>query len=154
MTPREYMKRLKDNWPGQPMKPRKRIAAISESKRASVAAYNQDARLIVACARSLGWMCPIALELWGEEILVECVHHLRGKNCEALRHDRRGWLLVCRKSHSWIDRNRNMAREYGFLCWLGKWGVPFKPGEAAHPGSVADMEAKNLLRSPETDAKV
>ena len=128
----------------KPSKP-KWIAAISPSKRASVAAYNQDARLIVACARSLGWLCPVAFAVWDGARPVECCHHLRGKSCESLRHDRRGWLLVSLAGHAWIHRNPEKARKLGFLGPLGKWGTPFKPDEPPMPGSVAEMEAKGLL---------
>ena len=130
------------------------IAAISPSKRASVEAYNREARRVVMDAQERGVECPVALAIWGEIWIVTEIHHARGKLCEALRHDKRGWFLVCRKAHSWIDRNRQKAQSKGWLCPLGKWGSPFRSNEPPMPGSVAEMEAKNLLRPAGTDAKV
>ena len=126
------------------MKPHKPIASISPGKRASVAAYNRKARLIVETAQANQCYCPVMLWRWGVLRLVEEVHHLRGKGSEPLRHDRRGWLLVSREGHGWIDRNRAKARERGLLCPVGKWGTPFKPDEPPMPGSVAEMEEKSL----------
>jgi hypothetical protein len=123
------------------MKPRKLIAFISPSKRASRATYNQEARRVVAEAQALNVRCPV-MNWCGVILPITCVHHMRGKNCEALRHDKRGWLLVSLTGHAWIDTNREEARRRGFLCPLGKWGTPFKPDEPPMPGSVAE---NNLL---------
>jgi len=122
------------------MKPRKRIASISEEKRASVAAYNREARRVVVLAREHGLICPVSLKVFRVEVHVEEIHHLRGKGCEALRHDKRGWMLINRLGHFWAGNNRKKARELGFLCPLGKWGTPFKPGEPPMPGSVASWK--------------
>jgi hypothetical protein len=130
------------------MKPARKphwIAAISPSKRASRAAYNREARRVVEVARSARAWCPVALLLWGELRLVEEVHHARGKGSEPLRHDKRGWFLVCRMSHTWIENHKAKARELGWVCPVGKFGTPFKPGEPPMPGSVAEMEAKGKL---------
>ena len=128
------------------MKPRqKRIASISPSKRASRAAYAREAKAVVGMARAAFLQCPVCDEMLYEYRPVDCVHHLRGKGSEALRHDKRGWLLVSLAGHAWIDRNRVMARVRGWLCPAGKWGTPFKPDEPAMPGSVADLEAKGIL---------
>jgi hypothetical protein len=133
------------------MKPRpKWIAAISPGKRASRDAYNREAREVIEAARNIPLYCPVALAVWSETIVVECVHHLRGKNCEPLRHDKRGWLLVSMRGHSWIHHNPNKALAAGWRCPNGKWGTPFKDGEAPMPGSVAELEAKNPLRSEAT----
>lgn len=122
----------------------KRIPSISPRRRASRDAYGREARKVIIMARTRGHYCPIAA-LWKEIVLVECVHHLRGKHCEELRHDKRGWLLVSLWGHRWIDQNRDEARRRGWLAPLGKWNVKFKPGEPPMPGSVADLQEKGLL---------
>lgn len=122
------------------------IASISPNKRASRDAYNREARRVVKSAQMQDWWCPIADRAWGEFHEVECIHHARGKNSEALRHDKRGWFLASLTGHRWIDRNRKKARELGFLCPLGKWGTPFKPDEPPMPGSVADLVARGILK--------
>jgi hypothetical protein len=126
------------------MKPRS-IASISPSKRASRSEYNRESVSVVQLARILGRVCPITLAVYEKQVLVECVHHLRGKNCEALRHDKRGWMLTSVAGNGWVHRNPSEAIKRGFLCPRGKWGTPFKPGEAPMPGSVADLESKEIL---------
>lgn len=135
------------------MKPRKRIASISFAKRASVAAYNREARSVVEMARSKSLICPVMNWLTGATLLVECVHHCRGKNNEALRHDKRGWLLTTVMGNGWIHKHPSQAREQGFLCPKGKWGTPFKPNEPPMPGSVAELESKNFLCTKATEAR-
>jgi len=122
------------------------IAAISPSKRASRDAYNREARTLVAVAQSMHYCCPVMNWFDGVVVPVECIHHLRGKNCEALRHDKRGWFLVSLRGHELITSNRALARKHDWLCPLGKWGTPFKPDEPPMPGSVADLEAQGILK--------
>lgn len=123
------------------MKPRKakRIASVASWRRPSLNAYNREARRVVMEARARGWVCPVMKEILGENLFVECVHHMRGKHCEALRHDKRGWLLVTLWGHRWIDQNRAEAMRRGWLGPRGKWNVLFAPDEKPHPGSVADL---------------
>ena len=121
------------------MKPRKRIASISPSKRASVAAYNLEARRVVLIAQQAGIECPVCVGF-----LVTCIHHARGKGCESLRHDKRGWFLMTVVGNGWVHKNHAKARKLGILCPVGKWGTPFKPDEPPMPGSVAEMEKKSL----------
>lgn len=125
----------------------KRIASISPRRRASRDAYNRSARDIVRLGRAMGHYCPVVWALAGVTVLVECIHHMRGKGCEALRHDRRGWLMVSMTGHSMIDFHRAEARKRGWLCPLGKWNTPFKPDESPMPGSVADLCEKGLLHT-------
>ena len=121
------------------------IAATSPSKRASRAAYHREARRVVDVARSKRVWCPVALLLWGEIRLVEEVHHGCGRGCDALLHDQRGWFLVCRASHVWIENHKAEAREHGWVCPVGKFGTPFKPDEPPMPGSVAELQAKGEI---------
>lgn len=50
------------------------------------------------------------------------VHHMRGK-LGALRCDERYWLPVCRAAHTWIDANREAARQLGWLCQTGEFNT-------------------------------
>lgn len=58
----------------------------------------------------------------------EDVHHARGR-LSSLLCDSRFWIPVCRTCHSWIDSNRNAARELTWngipvLCAKGEWNSP------------------------------
>lgn len=127
----------------KPHKPYKRIPSISPRRRASVQAYNREARRVVEEARGIFLCCVVSFILWRKFRLVEEVHHMRGKGCEALRHDKRGWLLVSRKGHQWIDQHRAEARKLG---WLGPWNTPFKDDELPMPGSVVDPYQRKILK--------
>jgi len=128
------------------MKPRsKRISSISPSKRSSRAAYNREAKRLVWVARATGMGCPVIWHLHRFLVMPECIHHARGKDCEALRHDKRGWFLMTVEGNLWVHRNMAAARKQGWLCADGKWGTPFKPDDPPMPGSVADLQAKGLL---------
>lgn len=122
------------------------IAAISPSKRSSHNAYNREAWTLVTVANSMHLYCPVMYWLTGVFLPVECVHHLRGKNCEALRHDKRGWLMVSLSGHGRIGLYPSEAREHGWLCPQGKWGSPFGLFELPMPGSVADLAARGILK--------
>ena len=126
----------------------KRIASVSPRHRSSRAAYNKEAKRVTLEAKAAGMTCPIAWWAYGKGVTVECVHHLRGKHCEELRHDKRGWMLVSMLGHDWVDQNRAKARVLGFLADLGKWNTKFKPYEPPMTGSVADLVAKGLWTPP------
>lgn len=130
------------------MKPRKRIAPISARNRASRAAYRRDVRRVIEKARWLGLVCPVCFWIKRKRVFVEENHHIRGKHCEALRHDKRGWLLVSREGHDWIERNRAKAQAWGWLAPLGKWNVCFTPDEPPCCGSVAALIAVGVLTEP------
>lgn len=50
------------------------------------------------------------------------IHHTRGRSGRLLN-DRRFWLAVSREGHKQIHLNPKWAREKGFLCPIGQWGV-------------------------------
>lgn len=50
------------------------------------------------------------------------IHHMRGRLGKLLT-DERYFMAVCRKAHLWIHDNIELARQRGWICETGKWGV-------------------------------
>ncbi len=123
------------------MKTPKRISSVSNRNRASRAHYAEDARLMVQLAQSLGWKCPVVKQIYGREMRVEQVHHLRGR-CGHLLNDRRGWMLVSQLGHDWIHLHISQARAHGWIAPSGHWNSRFLSGEPPMPGSVAELADK------------
>lgn len=100
--------------------PMKRIAPMSERTKSRNAEY----RKVRAAHLSLyPWCeaCSAIDGLHGPQIhMADDVHHSRGK-LGSLLCDTRFFKSVCRKSHTWIDANRDKARELGLLCKRGEW---------------------------------
>ena len=92
-----------------------------------VRAYRKDAQAYVKAARAAGCRCPVVVAVpelryrWPYGLPVDDVHHMRGRSGTLLR-DKRFWLAVSRPGHDWIERNKEAARELGFLCARGLWG--------------------------------
>lgn len=57
------------------------------------------------------------------------VHHMRGR-AGALYLSEAHWLAVSREGHHKINENPTWAREMGFLCAKGQWGM--QPDEGTH----------------------
>jgi hypothetical protein len=58
------------------------------------------------------------------------VHHTRGR-AGTLLIDQRFWMAVSRKGHRWIDNNKEISRQVGWLCEKGLWNVAPKDAETA-----------------------
>jgi hypothetical protein len=74
-----------------------------------------------------GW-CPVMLQIFGQAERVQDVHHMRG-TLGTLKIDTRFWLAVSRAGHCWIESNRELARQHGWLAARGDWcKSPFDTG--------------------------
>lgn len=108
--------------------PRKRIAVMSERMKARNAEYRKvrDDWMILpdgtrrTCSACLKIQYPANVRPM--EFLHDATepHHSRGK-LGSLLCDTRFWIPVCRAAHTWIDANREKARELGLLCKRGEW---------------------------------
>lgn len=59
-------------------------------------------------------VCAVCLKERRERVPVDDNHHVRGKLGDLLC-DTRFFMSVCRPCHSWIDANRKLAAERGYL---------------------------------------
>jgi hypothetical protein len=104
------------------IKPRSKLGA----RRAAI-----YAKVRAAYLRQNPW-CKVALLLPGpgRGKLVEAtqIHHSRGK-LGPLLIDTRFFVAVSAENHDWLERNKNDARRYGFLCEKGLFNSPPKDAQ-------------------------
>ena len=68
--------------------------------------------------------CPVMAVIFHKpRVRTEDHHHTRGKAFPALRLAVKYWLAVSRFGHDWIERNKEQARQHGWLCAKGKWNT-------------------------------
>lgn len=87
----------------------------------AVRRYRIEARAWIAQLRSIGTRCPVVETILGERLLVDQVHHVRGRLGPLLL-DKRYWLAVSGPGHWWIGRNPAEAAKRGWLARKGEWG--------------------------------
>ena len=108
----------------------KRIRPVSKRLQKVNAAYREKARAFVVAAVSRGERCPVVTtipELRNYSATLSEIHHMRGRGYGGrgpLLMDERFWLAVSSRGHAWIDANRGLARQRGWLCEKGSWNKP------------------------------
>ncbi len=93
---------------------RRRINAISTTRRRSLNAYAKAARAWKAQPENRACRFP------GCRRPATDIHHTRGR-IGSLLTDTRFWVPVCRSHHDWIGANPASARDLGLLAPLGQW---------------------------------
>lgn len=128
------------NYSRKPVEPRKRalwVSAYPKQVRPPKAKPEPKKRLSEVRRRKYNLAAKAFLKQWPlcachndlMKMGTECgkyageVHHFRGRLGPLLL-DQRFWVPVCRTAHVWIDANRKLAREFGWLCELGDWNKP------------------------------
>ena len=108
--------------------PRKRIAPMSGRMKARNEEYRKVRHAWMTLPDGTRRTCSACLKIQYPtnvrpmEFLHDATepHHSRGKLGKLLC-DTRFWIPVCRTAHTWIDANREKARELGLLCKRGDW---------------------------------
>jgi hypothetical protein len=113
---------------------RKRVPSVSKGRQRTNAQYRKESQQFVEAVRDMGGRCPVVERVpelrngrkYGHPICdrVTEVHHQRGRTGSLLL-DKRGWIAVSKQGHRWVHQNVQKARELGFICDRGLWGVPF-----------------------------
>jgi hypothetical protein len=121
---------------------RRRIAPRSKLGARRAAIY---AKVRADYLRENRW-CKVALLLpgpgRGELVEATQVHHSRGK-LGPLLIDTRFFVAVSAASHDWIERNKNDARRYGFLCERGLFNSPPRDAETERLREVIAEQTYN-----------
>lgn len=106
----------------RPKPRRSRIAPVSKRNRGRRAEYKRRARQFILRQAATNPVCPVALAILKRKLLIEDVHHMRGRNGSLLL-DERFWLAVSRAGHDWIHTNLAEADRLGFID-LQNWNKP------------------------------
>lgn len=96
----------------KPVKKQTRIKPMSEKRKAESYLYTKKRKIFLALPENK--FCPVAKEIFKEEILAREVHHKAGRTGKLLLYVP-FWLAVSRKGHNWIHANPKEAYKLGFL---------------------------------------
>lgn len=102
------------------LKPRKRIRHRALRHREKDAEYRREAKAYIKTNKELGFLCLVALVIFGEDLDLSDVHHKRGRLGQLLL-CKRFWMPVSRKGHQWIQDHPDEARKHGWLAQKGDW---------------------------------
>lgn len=122
-------------------KPSKRIRAVSKGYVSEKRLYNIEAAAFVAAAVARWETCIVVNSIkelkeghkYGHAISATLcqVHHQRGRGYGGrgpLLRDQRFWQAISLQGHRWVHSHLEEARQRGWLCPVGLWNVPHRPG--------------------------
>lgn len=101
-----------------PSKPRRQVRHVSSGRRKSLAVYIKTRDEWWPTVK--GQLCPVMLEIFNRRVEVcNHPHHMYGRG--KYECDTSTWLACSLVGHTWIENNKEEARQHGWLAPRGEW---------------------------------